>query len=180
MLNLLFRILVAVTAVILVLALIGSLLPRDYQTSASIEIQATPEQIFPLLEDLQRWQTWSPWNAHDSPSLQVEYGERTHGVGATQEWTEPRGRGKLWITEMDPPRSISFSSRFAGFPQMDSQIRLTGDDTGTRVRWTSRGSLPGGPFYGWFAFAITPAMETENTRSLEKLKAAVERRLATR
>ncbi len=178
MANLLLRIFLAVSFVILVIAVIGSLLPRDFQTSTSVVIQATPEQVFPYVSDLQRWQSWSPWNAHDNSQLTVELGASTTGVGATQTWSEPRGEGKLWITAVDPPGSIGFSSRFSNWPQMDSSIDLHAEGNATRVTWRSAGSMPGGPFYGWLGMMFSSSLDEEYNKSLQRLRATVDRNLA--
>lgn len=179
MLNLLLRIVLAVSAVIVLLAVIGSFLPRDYQTSTSVLIQATPEQVFPFVNDLQLWQSWSPWNAHDNPQLSVQLGEQTSGEGATQTWTEPRGDGKLWLTSADPNRKVGFSFRFANWPQSDGSLELNAEGAATRVTWRSAGSMPGGPMYGWLGlmFSSSP-LEAEYNKSLQRLKSTIDRRLA--
>ena len=176
MANLLLRIFLAVSAVIAVLAIVGSLLPRDYDVTTSRLIPATPEQIFPFVNDLQLWQSWSPWNAHDNPNLDVTLGEQTEGKGATQTWTEPRGDGKLWITESDPPTLLTFSSRFANWPQMNSTLTLAPEGTGTRVTWESSGSLPAGPFYGWQGLLLfSSGYKSIFDQALQNLEATVKR-----
>jgi hypothetical protein len=104
----------------------------------------------------------------------VEVGAPSSGVGATQTWTEPRGKGKLWITRVDEPREVAFSLRFANFPQMDNVISLGGDDGQTIVTWNSASSLPPGPFYGWFGFLYSSGLEAQFRQSLQRLEGIVE------
>ena len=179
MANLLLRIFLAVSAVIAVLAIIGSLLPRSYDVTTSRLIPASPDEIFPFIEDLQLWQSWSPWNAHENPNLDVTLGEQTRGTGATQTWTEPRGDGKLWITAAEPPDSLTFSSRFANWPQMNSSLTLTPEGAGTRVTWQSSGSLPAGPFYGWQGLIFfSSGYKSIFDKALQNLEATVKRNQA--
>lgn len=177
MLNLFLRVVLAFAALVGLFLLIGSLLPRGFNTSSSVTIHAEPSQIFTYLNDLEQWQSWSPWNAHAIKGLSVEVGQASTGIGATQTWKEPRGEGKLWLTVVDQPNRIEFSSRFANFPEMQSSIALTAADAhSTQVTWTSRGALPGGPFYGWFGMAFSTALQAEYVKSLERLKSNVEQK----
>ena len=162
MANLLLRIFLAVGACVLLMMLIGSLLPRGFDVSASTTINATPEQVFPMLNDLRQWQAWSPWNEREVKGLSVEYSDPSTGAGAVMKWTEPRGDGKLWITSTDPPESINFSHRAVGYPQIDSYIQLAVSGDSTTVTWRSSGSLPGGPFYGWTAWLFPAGYESIN------------------
>jgi Polyketide cyclase / dehydrase and lipid transport len=175
MFNLFFRVVMAFAALAGLFLLIGSFLPRDFDTNTSVTIAAEPAQIFPYLNDLEKWQSWSPWNANSIKDLSVEIGQTSAGIGATQTWKEPRGDGKLWLTGVDEPNSVEFSSRFANFPEMQSSIVLTSTGAqSTQVTWTSRGALPGGPFYGWFGMAFSTGLQAEYSKALERLKSAVE------
>lgn len=172
--NLLSRIVLALLALGLIIAVIGSLLPRDYETSASINIDAPPEKIFPLVNQLRFWSRWTYWNGHDTPGLEVEYSGPESGVGSIQTWTEPRGNGKLWVSESIENQSIVYQSDFTGFPTMNGSIQLESDGDQTIVRWNSNGSLPSGPFYGWFGMAFSNALSGQYNQSLKKLKQIVE------
>ena len=159
--------------------LIGSLLPRSFETATYIVIDAPPEQVFPHINQIRMWSNWSMWNEHDIRDLKVEYSGAEAGVGAVQKWSEPRGEGKLWITESLPNREIQFSSTFGDFPKMESRIVLSPDKGKTRVRWHSLGELPGGPFYGWFGSAYSGGLSAIYDKSLEKLKRHVEQQPAS-
>lgn len=174
MLNLLVRIIIAVSVLVGIVLLIGTLLPREYETTNSIEIPAAPGDVFPFLVDLQEWQLWSPWNA-DTEGLRVTLGDRTSGVGATQTWTEPRGEGSLVLTEVVDNERVLYRSEFANFPELTGTFQLTEiDPQRTRVTWQTQGALPGGPFYGWFGMMFSTAMQGEYQKSLTRLKQHVE------
>ena len=174
MINLLLRILAALAVFIAIVMLIGTLIPRGFVTTSSVLIDAPPEKIFPYINRIRLWSEWTSWNPHDITSLKVEYSGSEEGEGAVQTWTEPRGKGKLWITESVENQSVNFTSSFANFPDMESSLMLVPESDKTRVKWISTGSLPAGPFYGWFGLTFADSLQVEYKTSLERLKRLVE------
>ena len=168
------RLLMLVGSVIAFIALIGSLLPRGYEFSTEVDIEAPVETVFEQFNQISNWRNWSQWNPAEIPELTVEYSGPESGVDATQVWTDVRGSGKLWITTSDPPDQLTYEMLFANFPKMSSLIVLTKNGDTTHVRWTSRGRLPGGPFYGFFAPFFSTHMETEYENSLNRMKKLLE------
>lgn len=157
-------------AFVLIVLLIGTMMPRGFETSSSVVIKAPPEVIFPQINNIKMWANWSMWNEHDIPGLKVEYSGPDSGVGAVQKWTEKRGEGKLWITESLENEVVNFTSIFAHFPESQSSITLTPGTDGVRVEWKSEGALPGGPFYGWFGMTFSDSLAREYKKALKKLK----------
>jgi len=178
-LNLFFRVVGVLVAFVLIVLLIGTLIPRDYSTSSSIVIKAPPAEIFPQVNTIKMWSNWSMWSSHEIPDLKMEYSGSEAGVGGVQKWTEVRGQGKMWITESLENERVNFSSTFSNFPEMQSSIQLTAVDGGTLVEWTSEGSLPSGPFYGWFGLTFADSLSLQYKKSLERLKQQVEANLVT-
>ena len=174
LLNILLRILAVMAAFVAIVLLIGTLMPRSFDTSSSVIIKAPPEKIFPQLNTIKMWSNWSMWSEHEISGLRVDYSGPESGVGAIQKWTEPRGDGKLWITESLKNERINFISNFANFPDMQSSITLTPEGDSTRVEWRSEGSLPGGPFYGWFGLTFGDSLAREYKKSLERLQRITE------
>ena len=172
-----FRLALLVAGIIGFFALVGSLLPRSYSFTSEIEINAEAASLFPRINSLQNWQEWSrQWNPAEIEGLEIQYNGNPDGVGAAQSWTDVRGSGKLWITQSVPDQSIEYEMTFANFPKMTSQIELVPNDSTTRIRWSSQGKLPGGPFYGYFGPFFSAQMKAEYEMSLEKLKSVAESR----
>ncbi len=178
MFNILLRILAVMATFVVLVLLIGTLLPRNFESTSSVFIETEPEEIFQQLNTMKMWSNWSMWNAQDIVGLDVDYSGPPSGVGATQSWHEPRGEGKLWITGSQPNEKVNFASRFANFPEMLSSISLTPEKGGTRVEWKSTGSLPGGPFYGWFGLTFADSLSAEYKKSLQRLKRQCEQNRA--
>src|SRR5207253_2048068 len=72
-----------------------------------LTIKAPPEKIFPLINDLQRWGAWSPYEKRD-PAMKRTFGATTTGKGAVYEWDGNRsvGKGRMEITDTAPPSTI--------------------------------------------------------------------------
>ena len=167
---------VATFLVIVLLVLgVGWLMPRQYSFSQEIVVDAPPEKIFPMLYSLRNWQAWSTWNSEKHPEWNITYSGRHRGVGATQTWEDTRGFGKLWISDIERDAKIEYCVEFQDFPKMTSTFHLIADDTTkTRVRWSSTGNLPSGPFYGWFGWFYSSMMKQQYLTDLTKLKQVVE------
>ena len=172
--KILFRLALLITAVIVVLMIIGSFLPRDFEVETTIEIAASPQEVFDMINSLPNWQHWSTFNEQKVSGLKIEYGGIREGIGAVQKWTDQRGEGKLWITDSKPHRFIEYDLQFGQFPTMKSRFEIKANDQKSTIRWSSSGRLPDGPFYGFFAFLFPTQMNNQYDHSLKKLKSLLE------
>jgi len=176
-----------IAVVLGIVAVIGSLLPRDYDFESVAVIDAAPESVFEQVNTMKAWGDWSQWSPQQVEGLEVEYSGTAAGVGAAQAWTDPRGDGKLWIIESVPNQAVAYKLEFAGFPEMASSIKLSpmsdeggeggnpGEQVQTKVVWSSSGTLPGGPFYGFFSPFFATGMQHQYDASLLRLKELVEK-----
>lgn len=164
------RLLALFGCVILFIALVGSLLPHGYSFSTTTTVNASQENVFRMIEKLPQWKKWSQWNADEIEDLIVEYS----ADGKTQKWTDVRGDGKLWITDQKAPERLDYEMRFASFPTMKSSFVLTPSGETTEVTLSSEGTLPSGPFYGFFRGVFVSGMQRQYDSSLSKLKKVVE------
>ena len=97
-LQLLFRILLVLFVLFLIFCAVGYFMPRDYSVSSSATIDASPEAIFPLLVNLDRWKEWSPaWDF-----------EKNSGI-ASHHFTQDR-KGVTWRHEGRGVTSITGSA----------------------------------------------------------------------
>ena len=170
------RLLLLIGAIIGVLLLFEQLLPRGYDFQQSVEIAEPAEEIFPYLNSLKEWPQWSQqFNIQKIDGLTIKYSGKSEGVGAAQTWTEIRGSGKLWITESQPNKTLTYESEFHGFPTMTSTFTLdpAGEDK-TIVTWRSKGRLPRTPLYGIGALFFSTQMGYFYEDSLAALKTLVE------
>ena len=174
-----FRLALLILGIVAIFWVIGSLLPRSYSFQSEIEIASTPDVVFGEVNSLKKWQSWSrQWNPETIESLTIDYNGQDSGVGAAQTWEDIRGSGKLWITESEQNKKVAYDMEFGNFPRMKSQIEFfpagSSDKPGTKVKWSSQGKLPSGPFYGFFGSFFSGQMQNEYDKSLEKLKQNIE------
>ena len=73
-----------IAAVLVTLLLIGLALPGTWSAEASIEIEAAPTEVFPYLNDLSRWDTWTNWG-----NMESELSDPPIGVGASRGCDDP-------------------------------------------------------------------------------------------
>jgi hypothetical protein len=120
------------------------LVTPTWQVVRQRDIAATPEQVFPWIEDLQAWRRWSPWQESDYAGLTFQYSGPSRGPGAELTWdSEATGDGRLRITDSRPPRSLSFEMAFQDgkIVAQDKLELLPLPSGGTRVVWTDQGKL---------------------------------------
>src|ERR1700733_8455196 len=81
--------------------LAGFLLPRKVQVERTATINASPEAVYSLVNNLATYDKWMPWNQLD-PTWKVEYAPQTTGAGAWYKWDSKNskvGKGKLTIDQ---------------------------------------------------------------------------------
>lgn len=81
--------------------------PDYFRVQRSLGINASPEKIFPLINDFHEWEAWSPWESVD-PAIKRTYSGTPLGKGAIYEWSGNRdiGQGRMEIIESSPPSRV--------------------------------------------------------------------------
>jgi len=139
-----------IIVVIIVVAIVGVLAyaatrPDSFRVERSVTIKAPPEKIFPLIDDLHAWTTWSPYEKKD-PAMQRTFGSTTRGQGATYAWSGNKeiGQGSMEITESTPSSRIGMDLDFIAPFEAHNKVEFTllpaGDST--TVTWALFGPSP--------------------------------------
>ncbi|MFO1435257.1 MAG: SRPBCC family protein [Gammaproteobacteria bacterium] len=138
--------LVLIAAAILVAALLAyaATKPNSFRVQRSIEIKASPEKIFPLINDLRQWPAWSPWERLD-PGMKRTFGNISEGKGATFAWDGNNnvGAGSMEIIESIPGKvvyKLDFLRPFEG--HNTAEIMLAPNGSATTVTWAMYGPQP--------------------------------------
>jgi hypothetical protein len=119
--------------------------PDSFRIERSITIQSTPEKIFPLINDLHQWESWSPWENID-PQIHRTYSGAPEAKGAIYEWSGDKniGQGRMEITESVPSSNITikldFITPFEAHNFVD--FVLTAQGNATLVTQAMYGSSP--------------------------------------
>jgi uncharacterized protein YndB with AHSA1/START domain len=87
--------------------------PDTIHLERSILIKAAPEKIFPLINDLHKWDAWSEQD-QGSAIIQKTFGGAEAGEGAASEWqgSGSSGKGRMLITESVPNKKVSVAVDF--------------------------------------------------------------------
>lgn len=156
------------------LALVASsfFLSKAFTVERSLVIDTTPERLYALLGDLERWPEWGPWMKED-PDLQITLGEKTKGVGASESWVGKDGDGRLVFTEADPAKGVSFDLYFNqdAFENKSSILyeKVAG---GYEVTWSMSGQVQVPLLGGLLAKAMDAMVGPMFDQGLENLRDA--------
>src|SRR6202022_3511784 len=94
---------------VLVAAVLGFAMTKSdtFSVQRATSIKAPPEKIFPLINDLHSWGSWSPWEKVD-PAMKRTHSGAASGKGAVYEWdgNAKVGKGRMEITQVSPPSAV--------------------------------------------------------------------------
>jgi hypothetical protein len=171
---------------ILALAAVAVLIatqPADFRVERRVEIDAPPEVVFPLVDDLHAWTRWSPWEAKD-PAMERVYSGPRSGVGASYAWSGNAdvGSGRMTIQDSQPSYYLALELAFLAPFEATNQVSFSFVETerGTEVIWAMTGT--NGLLGRVFALLMDPdAMVGEDFETgLAALRTAAESDLAAR
>lgn len=117
--------------------------PDTLSIERSIEIHATPENIFALIDDFHNWSQWAPQDRED-PTIRRSFSGPESGVGAESEWTSEgrAGAGHMAITESVAPERAVIDVQFVK-PFVAHNVNtfaLEPDGAATKVTWRMQGT----------------------------------------
>lgn len=135
--------------ILLALALVGILLlvvvagqPDEFKMSRAAQIAAPPEKIFPQVNELRKWDAWSPWAKLD-PNAKNSFEGPAAGVGAAMTWAGNKkiGEGKMTITASHPHHLIGLKLEFLRPFKTTNTAEFAFKPTGggTTVVWSMAG-----------------------------------------
>lgn len=160
---------------VLVILAITIILPRQVAVEREIVIETSADKIFPLINNLKKWQTWNPWFAKD-PAMKLSYEGPESGIGAKYAWqSESQGNGNMEITKVADNRMVHTSLQFDGQGHGEATFTLEkAGDNKTKVIWhlaSDVGANPVGKIFGMF---LDDMVGPDFEDGLKRLKVAVE------
>jgi len=110
MLEIVFILVVVAIAVFIVIV---ARQPNDFRISRTSGLSAPVSAIFPHVNNLQKWDAWSPWAKLD-PSATNSFEGPESGIGAKMSWAGNNkvGVGSMTITDSRPDEYIQFRLDF--------------------------------------------------------------------
>lgn len=117
-------------------------LPNDYRIERSAVVNAEPAKVFEHVNDLRKFNDWSPWAKLD-PNAKSEFGGAPLGEGATFSWdgNSEVGKGQMTIIESRPHEQIRMRLDFKE-PMEDTataEFLFKPEGDATRVTWAIGG-----------------------------------------
>jgi uncharacterized protein YndB with AHSA1/START domain len=139
------------TILLLILAAVAGILifaatrPDSFRIARSIDIEAPPAKVFPLIEEFREWPKWSPYENLD-PNMKRTFGAVTRGTGAHYAWEGDKkvGAGNMDITSSKPSSEVSINLNmikpFAASNKVTFTVAPRGP--GSAVTWAMEGASP--------------------------------------
>ena len=137
------KILIGVALVLIVLVVVIALQPADFRIARSATIAAPAEVVFAQVNDVHRYNEWSPFSKMD-PNMKVTYDGPPAGVGASMAWAgnNKAGEGRMTLIESRPNELVKyrleFLKPFAATNIADFTFKPEGDRTA--VTWSMTGT----------------------------------------
>ena len=136
-------ILIGLAAIIALFVIIVALRPSDFRVTRSAAIAAPSEAVFAQVNDLHKFQDWSPWAKLD-PDARTAYEGPDAGIGAAFAWAGncKIGEGRMTITDSRPNERVRFKLEFMKPFKGNSNAEFTFKPDGgqTVVTWTMSGN----------------------------------------
>lgn len=137
------KILITIAIVLAIFVIIVALRPSDFRVSRSATISAPSAIVFEHVNELRKWEAWSPFVKMD-PAMKKTYDGPQSGIGASSSWAgnSQVGEGRMTITDSQPNELIKFKldfiKPFEGTSTAEFSFKPEGNQT--VVTWTMKGT----------------------------------------
>lgn len=119
--------------------------PDTLQIERSVRIQAPPDKIKPLINDMKRFNTWNPYNQKD-PAMKGSYRGPASGPGAGFDFDGNKnvGKGSIQIIPPSAPNRVTMTLDMTAPMACHNVIDfiLEPEGNATQVTWAMRGPCP--------------------------------------
>jgi uncharacterized protein YndB with AHSA1/START domain len=127
-----------------IVVLVASRRPDTQKFVRSIEIAAAPDAIFPLINDLRLFSTWSPFE--NDPSMKKAYSGPDRGQGQRMDWNGNSQVGEGSVTILGSTPSSRIDMQLSTIRPMSGEnhvsFTLAPSAGRTTVTWSIEGAVP--------------------------------------
>jgi uncharacterized protein YndB with AHSA1/START domain len=137
-------ILITVVAAVGLLLIYVATRPDNFRIERSVRIEAPPERIYGLIDDLHQFNRWNPFLRKD-PATQGTYSGTPSGKGARYAWqSEKVGVGQMEIVETAAPSNVTMNLDFIKPYEAHNiaDFTLKPEAGATQVTWAMHGPAP--------------------------------------
>lgn len=136
------NIVIGLAILIVILAVIVAMRPNDFRVERSATFDAPIDKVFVQVNDLQKWNAWSPWAKLDLNAKNTFTGPQA-GKDAQFSWSgnDKVGEGSMTIIESVPNKLVRFQLNFIKPFQATNtaEFTFTSEGNKTRLTWTMYG-----------------------------------------
>lgn len=133
---------IIIAAVVVIFLLVVATRPSQFTIMRSTFMEASPDRIFPQVNNLHNWLPWSPWAKLD-PNAKNTYEGPTEGVDSSFHWdgNNQVGAGRMTITQSQPDQLVRIRLDFERPFKASHTAEFTFQPQGRRtlVTWTMSG-----------------------------------------
>lgn len=170
----LVRLGVGIGLLVVLLVAVAFALPQRITVARSTVINAPEYDVFAYVNDLHKFNEWSPWAAAD-PNIQYSYSGPEKGKGAHMDWTSDQfGSGSQEIVESQTNTLVQSRLESDGMGEATLSYRLSPSGAGTKVTWLFDTDMGINPLTRWAGLLYARSVGGDYERGLERLKQAVE------
>jgi hypothetical protein len=129
-------------AAIALLLIVAATRPDTFRVERSATIAAPAAKLFPLINHMQAFNTWNPYNRKD-PAMKGTYSGPAAGPGAAYDFEGNKdvGKGRIGITASTEPSQVTMQldmlEPFEGHNEVN--FTLVPEGAGTKVTWAMHG-----------------------------------------
>ncbi len=161
--------------------ILGLFIPSKYRFSRTTTIDADKKKVFNTIDDLTTWPKWSAWSPEKDKNIDITFGEKTSGNGATMTWKgTSMGKGNMQIDATDPYNTIHMTALFnKGLFKMNFTFTIQSvSENSIDVTWAVTGRTKRGGFAKILGRMLIKAMGRDMETALKILKLYCEGKLA--
>ena len=138
----LVKTLIGVAIVVAALAGYVATRPSEFSVSRSATFAAPAPAVFAQVNELKKWEAWSPWAKKD-PQAKSSYAGPAAGAGASMSWAGNKevGEGRMTIVESSPNALVRFKLEFFKPFAATNTAEFSFKEEGgrTALTWSMRG-----------------------------------------
>ena len=175
--TILFSVIGLLVLAIAVISLIAVQRPDTFRVSRTATIAAPPDKLFPLINDVREFNSWSPYVLRD-PQATGRYSGPPAGPGARYEFDGKKsGSGSFEITGATPPSQVRMRLDMTAPFKVSNLVAFTLVPQGntTQATWAMEGPAPFLSKFMGVIFDMDKMVGTDFEAGLANLKARAEK-----
>ena len=140
------KILIVLVSIIAIVLIAAKIMPNEIGYKDSIEISASPAQVWEHTNSLKSLDMWSPWVAKD-PKSKITFEGEDGAIGSKSCWdskVEEVGKGCQWITDIEVNKHLETEMMIEKPEPGPSTVYIDLEKSalGTKVTWGLHGEVP--------------------------------------